>query len=82
MLLAGAYDCLRLLVGLSRRPEAERDSELLLLRHELSLLRRSVKKPRLCEPCARWVGLSPHGAARTCSSSIRRKRSRHRSHPR
>ena len=49
MLLAGVYDCLRFLVGLilSRRPEAERDTELLLLRHELSVLRRSVKKPRL-----------------------------------
>ena len=49
MLLAGAYDCLRFLVGLvlSRRSEAERDAELLLLRHELSVLMRSVTKPRL-----------------------------------
>lgn len=49
MLLAGAYDCLRFIIGLVliRRPEAERDTELLLLRHELSVLRRSVRKPRL-----------------------------------
>ncbi len=30
-----------------RQPQAQRDAELLLLRRELSLLRRSVKKPRL-----------------------------------
>ena len=72
MLLAGAYDCLRFLVGLvlSRRSEADRDAELLLLRHELSLLRRSVTKPRLrmsdrlilsalamCLPRSRWNAL-------------------------
>lgn len=49
MLLAGVYDCLRFLLNLVLipRPQAERDAELLLLRHELSVLRRSVKKPRL-----------------------------------
>jgi hypothetical protein len=49
MLLAGLYVCLRFLVDLFliRQPQAQRDAELLLLRHELSVLRRSVKKPRL-----------------------------------
>ena len=41
MLLAGIYTCLRVLVDLVliREPQAERDTELLLLRHELSVLR-------------------------------------------
>jgi len=49
MLLAGLYVCLRFLVDLIliRQPQAERDAELLLLRHELGVFRRSVKKPRL-----------------------------------
>jgi hypothetical protein len=49
MLLAGVYTCLRLLLDLvlTRLPQSDREAELLLLRHELSVLRRSAKKPRL-----------------------------------
>jgi hypothetical protein len=50
VVLACIYDCLRfVLVLLVFRLEGdgERDVELLLLRHELSVLRRTVKKPRL-----------------------------------
>ncbi len=49
MLLAGVYACLRFFLDavLIRLPQAERDAELLLLRHELSVLQRSVKRPRL-----------------------------------
>ncbi len=48
ILLAGVYACLRFVINLVliRLPQAERDAKLLLLRHELSVLRRSVKKPR------------------------------------
>ena len=46
MFLSGVYTCLRFLLDLVliRLPEAERDAKLLLLRHELRVLRRSVKK--------------------------------------
>ncbi len=51
MLLAGVYACLRFIVdlvlGRLARSESDQETELLLLRHELSVLRRSVKRPRL-----------------------------------
>jgi hypothetical protein len=50
LVLACVYGCLRFVVGLLvLRLDGDRDREveLLLLRHELSVLRRAVKKPRL-----------------------------------
>ena len=49
MILACIYDCLRFLVGLLalKLGGGDREVELLLVRHELSVLRRTVKKPRL-----------------------------------
>jgi len=50
LVLTCVYGCLRFVVGLLvLRLDGDRDREveLLLLRHELSVLRRTVKKPRL-----------------------------------
>jgi hypothetical protein len=50
LVLACVYGCLRFAIGLLvLRLDGDRDREveLLLLRHELSVLRRTVKKPRL-----------------------------------
>ena len=50
MVLTCIYGCLRFVVGLVvLRLDGDRDREveLLLLRHELRVLRRAVKKPRL-----------------------------------
>jgi len=49
LILACIYDCLRFLVGLLalKLGGGDREVELLLVRHELSVLRRTVKKPRL-----------------------------------
>jgi putative transposase len=50
LVLACVYGCLRFVIGLivlRLDGDRDRDVERLLLRHELSVLRRTVKKPRL-----------------------------------
>ena len=57
MVLTCIYGCLRFVVGLLvLRLDGDRDREveLLLLRHELSVLRRTLKKPRL-NPADRMI---------------------------
>ncbi len=56
MVLACVYGCLRFLVGLLalKLSYRDREVELLLLRYELSVLRRTVKKPRL-KPADRMI---------------------------
>jgi hypothetical protein len=57
LVLACVYGCLRFVVGLlvlRLDGGGDRQVELLLLRHELSVLRRTVKKPRL-KPADRLI---------------------------
>ena len=57
MLLACVYGCLRFvarLLVLRLDGDRDREVELLLLRHELSVLRRAFKKPRL-NPADRMI---------------------------
>jgi putative transposase len=57
LFLACIYGCMRFVVGLlvlGLQGDSDRDVELLILRHELSVLRRSVKKPRL-NPADRMI---------------------------
>ncbi len=57
MVLACIYGCLRFVVGLlvlGLEGDSEREVQLLLLRHELSVLRWSVKKPML-NPADRMI---------------------------
>lgn len=56
MVLTCIYECLRFVVGLVvlRLGDDDRDVELLLLRQELSVLRRTVKKPGL-KPADRMI---------------------------
>jgi putative transposase len=56
LVLSCIYGCLRFLVGVLvlKLYSSDREVELLLLRHELSVLRRTVKKPRL-NPADRMI---------------------------
>ena len=47
MLFSLLYLILRRALGTGRRPQDERDIELLVLRHQVKVLRRQVKRPRL-----------------------------------
>ena len=47
MLFALLYLILRRVFGTGRSPQDERDIELLVLRHQVKVLRREVKRPRL-----------------------------------
>ena len=47
MLFSLLYVILRRVLGTGRRPQDERDIELLVLRHQVKVLRRQVKRPRL-----------------------------------
>jgi putative transposase len=47
MLFSLLYMILRRVLGTGRRPQDERDIELIVLRHQVKVLRRQVKRPRL-----------------------------------
>jgi putative transposase len=47
MLFAFLYFLVRRILGTGRRPQAERDIELLVLRHQVRVLQRQVKRPTL-----------------------------------
>ena len=47
MLFSLLYLLLRRLIGTGQRPKDERDIELLVLRHQVKVLRRQVKGPAL-----------------------------------
>jgi len=47
MLFSLLYVILRRVLGTGRHPQDERDIELLVLRHQVKVLRRQVKRPRL-----------------------------------
>ena len=47
MLFSLLYLILRRVLGTGRRPQDERDIELLVLRHQVKVLQRQVKRPQL-----------------------------------
>src|SRR6266545_6930621 len=47
MLFSLIYLLVRRVLGAARRPQDERDIEILVLRHQVKVLRRQVKRPRL-----------------------------------
>jgi hypothetical protein len=47
MLFSLLYLILRRMIGTGRRPQDERDIELLVLRHQVRILQRQVRRPRL-----------------------------------
>ncbi len=63
MLFSLLYFVVRRLLGTRRRPADEMDIELLVLRHEVKVLQRQAKRPRLHRPRPDPVGGSEPGAA-------------------
>jgi hypothetical protein len=47
MLFSLLYHLVRRTLGTGRRPRAERDIELLVLRHQVKVLQRQLRRPRL-----------------------------------
>ena len=57
------------------RSQASKDAEIMVLRHEVTVLRRQAARPRLGRPGAPG-GTGPPAASRTCAAAGRSRRER------
>jgi hypothetical protein len=57
-------------LALLARPDRAKDAEILILRHQVAVLQRQVKDPRLSWPIApswlRWPGCCPEASSASC----------------